>query len=72
MTYIEPVARFAAVSILDGDCHTHYASSYGGSTIVCIARSDFKTLLAQDVGLCNALLRLHAAGFAASTAWWMI
>lgn len=60
LTYIEPGAWFAEVSILDGDCHTHDVFAHGPSTVVCIARTDFMSLMGQHVELCEALLRLHA------------
>ncbi|MCZ2105027.1 MAG: Crp/Fnr family transcriptional regulator, partial [Burkholderiales bacterium] len=46
--------------MLDGDQRTHDAYAHGDTTIVCVARADFRKLLAQHVELYDALLRLQA------------
>ena len=60
LTYVEPGIWFGDVSILDGDRRTHDAYAHADTTILCVARADFKKILAQHVELYDALLRLHA------------
>ena len=60
LTYVEPGIWFGDVSIFDGDRRTHDAYAHGDSTILCVAKADFKKILAVHVELYEALLRLHA------------
>jgi CRP-like cAMP-binding protein len=60
LTYVEPGIWFGDVSIFDGDRRTHDAYAHGDSTILCVAKADFKKILAAHVELYEALLRLHA------------
>ncbi len=60
LTYVEPGIWFGDVSIFDGDRRTHDAYAHGETTILCVAKADFKKILAQHVELYEALLRLHA------------
>jgi CRP-like cAMP-binding protein len=60
LTYVEPGIWFGDVSIFDGDRRTHDAYAHGESTILCVAKADFKKILATHVELYEALLRLHA------------
>ncbi|MEB2347513.1 MAG: Crp/Fnr family transcriptional regulator [Comamonadaceae bacterium] len=60
LTYVEPGIWFGDVAMLDGDQRTHDAYAHGDTTIVCVARADFRKLLAQHVELYDALLRLQA------------
>jgi CRP/FNR family transcriptional regulator, cyclic AMP receptor protein len=60
LTYVEPGIWFGDVSIFDGDRRTHDAYAHGDSTILCVAKADFKKILASHVELYEALLRLHA------------
>ena len=60
LTYVEPGIWFGDVSIFDGVRRTHDAYAHGESTIVCVAKADFKKILATHVELYEALLRLHA------------
>ena len=60
LTYVEPGIWFGDVSIFDGDRRTHDAYAHGDSTILCVAKADFKKILATHVELYEALLRLHA------------
>ncbi|MBC7916654.1 MAG: Crp/Fnr family transcriptional regulator [Rhodoferax sp.] len=60
LTYVEPGIWFGDVSIFDGDRRTHDAYAHGESTILCVAKADFKKILASHVELYEALLRLHA------------
>jgi len=46
--------------MLDGDQRTHDAYAHGETTIVCVARADFRKILAQPTELYEALLRLQA------------
>lgn len=60
LTYVEPGIWFGDVSIFDGDRRTHDAYAHGESTILCVAKADFKKILATHVELYEALLRLNA------------
>ena len=60
LTYVEPGIWFGDVSIFDGDRRTHDAYAHGESTILCVAKADFKKILASHVELYEAMLRLHA------------
>ncbi len=60
LTYVEPGIWFGDVSIFDGDRRTHDAYAHGETTILCVARADFKKILALHAELYEAMLRLHA------------
>ena len=60
LTYVEPGIWFGDVAFFDGEARTHDAYAHGPTTIVCVARADFKRILAQHSELYEALLRLHA------------
>jgi len=60
LTYVEPGIWFGDVAIFDGDQRTHDAYAHGETTIVCVARADFRKILSTHVELYEALLRLHA------------
>jgi CRP/FNR family transcriptional regulator, cyclic AMP receptor protein len=60
LTYVEPGIWFGDVSIFDGDRRTHDAYAHGDSTVLCVAKADFKKILATHVELYEAMLRLHA------------
>ena len=60
LTYVEPGIWFGDVSIFDGDRRTHDAYAHGESTILCVAKADFKKILSSHVELYEAMLRLHA------------
>ena len=60
LTYVEPGIWFGDVSIFDGDRRTHDAYAHGDSTVLCVAKADFKKILASHVELYEAMLRLHA------------
>jgi len=60
LTYVEPGIWFGDVAFFDGDRRTHDAYAHGDSTILCVAKADFKKILALHVELYEALLRLHA------------
>ena len=60
LTYVEPGIWFGDVSIFDGDRRTHDAYAHGETTVFCVAKADFKKILATHVELYEALLRLHA------------
>ena len=57
---MEPGIWFGDVAIFDGDRRTHDSYAHGESTILCVARADFKKILATHVELYEAMLRLHA------------
>ncbi len=60
LTYVEPGIWFGDVAIFDGDRRTHDAYAHGDSTVLCVAKADFKKILASHVELYEAMLRLHA------------
>jgi len=60
LTYVETGIWFGDVSIFDGDRRTHDIYAHGDSTILCVAKADFKKILAIHAELYEALLRLHA------------
>ncbi|MBT9508437.1 Crp/Fnr family transcriptional regulator [Rhodoferax sp.] len=60
LTYVEPGIWFGDVSIFDGERRTHDSYAHGDSTILCVARADFKKILSIHAELYEALLRLHA------------
>ena len=58
--YVEPGIWFGDVAIFDGDRRTHDAYAHGESTVLCVAKADFRKILATHVELYEAMLRLHA------------
>ena len=60
LTYVEPGIWFGDIAIFDGDRRTHDAYAHGETTIFCVAKADFKKILASHVELYEAMLRLHA------------
>jgi CRP/FNR family cyclic AMP-dependent transcriptional regulator len=58
--YVEPGIWFGDVAIFDGDRRTHDAYAHGDSTILCVAKADFRKILSSHVELYEAMLRLHA------------
>jgi CRP/FNR family cyclic AMP-dependent transcriptional regulator len=60
LTYVEPGIWFGDVAIFDGDRRTHDAYAHGETTILCVAKADFRKILAVHVELYEAMLRLHA------------
>lgn len=60
LTYLEPGIWFGDVAIFDGDRRTHDAYAHGETTTLCVAKADFKKILATHVELYEAMLRLHA------------
>jgi CRP/FNR family transcriptional regulator, cyclic AMP receptor protein len=60
LTYVEPGIWFGDIAIFDGDRRTHDAYAHGDSTILCVAKADFRKILATHIELYEALLRLHA------------
>ena len=60
LTYVEPGIWFGDVSMFDGDRRTHDAYAHGETTVVCVARADFRKTLSAHVELYEALMRLQA------------
>lgn len=60
LTYVEPGIWFGDVSMFDGDRRTHDVYAHGDSTILCVARADFKKILSQHAELYDALLQLQS------------
>ena len=59
-TYVEPGIWFGDTSLFDGGPRTHDTYAHGDCTLLCVARADFKRILAEHVELYDAMLRLHA------------
>ncbi len=60
LTYVEPGIWMGDVSMFDGDRRTHDVYAHGDTSIVCVARADFRKILASHVELYEALMRLQA------------
>ena len=60
LTYVEPGIWFGDVAIFDGDRRTHDAYAHGLTSTLCVARADFRKILAMHVEFYEAMLRLHA------------
>jgi len=60
LTYVEPGIWFGDVAMFDGERRTHDAYAHGATSTLCVAKADFKKILAQHAELYEALLRLHA------------
>ncbi len=60
LTYVEPGIWMGDVSMFDGDRRTHDVYAHGDTSIVCVARADFRKILAAHVELYEALMRLQA------------
>ena len=60
LTYVEPGIWFGDVAMFDGDRRTHDAYAHGETTILCVARADFRKILDAHVELYEALMRLQA------------
>ena len=58
LTYVEPGIWFGDVAIFDGEQRTHDAYAHGSTTTLCVAKADFKKILAQHSELNEALLQL--------------
>lgn len=58
--YVEPGIWFGDVAIFDGDRRTHDAYAHGETSLLMVARGDFRKILTQHVELYEALLKLHA------------
>ena len=60
LTYVEPGVWFGEVSIFDGDRRTHDAYAHGATTLLCVAKADFKRILSTHVEFYEAMLWLQA------------
>lgn len=60
LTYVEPGIWFGDVAFFDSDRRTHDVYAHGATTIVCVARADFKKILSAHTELYEALLWLQA------------
>jgi CRP/FNR family transcriptional regulator, cyclic AMP receptor protein len=59
LTYVEPGTWFGDIALFDGLPRTHDAHTHGPTTLLVVAKVDFKALLAGHVELYDALLRLN-------------
>jgi CRP-like cAMP-binding protein len=60
LTYVEPGIWFGDVAFFDSDRRTHDVYAHGATTIVCVARADFKKILAAHSELYEALMWLQS------------
>ncbi len=60
LTYVEPGIWFGDVAIFDGDRRTHDCYAHGETTILNVAKADFKKILSQHAEFYDALLRLQS------------
>lgn len=60
LTYVEPGVWFGDIAFFDSDRRTHDVYAHGATTIVCVARADFKKILVAHSELYEALLWLQA------------
>ena len=60
LTYVEPGLWFGDTSIFDGDRRTHDAYAHGATTLLCVAKADFKRILATHTECYEAMLWLAA------------
>ncbi len=60
LTYVEPGIWFGDVAIFDGDRRTHDCYAHGETTILNVAKADFKKILSQHAEFYEALLRLQS------------
>lgn len=60
LTYVEPGIWFGDVAIFDGDQRTHDVYAHGPTTVLCVAKADFKKILSMHVEFYEAMLRLNA------------
>ena len=60
LTYVEPGIWFGDVSIFDGERRTHDCYAHGDTTILNVARADFRKILSQHSEFYEALLRLQS------------
>ena len=60
LTYVEPGIWFGDVAIFDGDRRTHDAYAHGDSTVLCVAKAEFRKILAAHTELYEAMLRLQS------------
>ena len=60
LTYVEPGIWFGDVSIFDGERRTHDCYAHGETTILNVARADFRKILSQHTEFYEALLRLQS------------
>ena len=60
LTYVEPGLWFGDTSIFDGDRRTHDVYAHGPTTLLCVAKADFKRILATHTEFYEAMLWLAA------------
>lgn len=60
LTYVEPGIWFGDVAFFDSDRRTHDVYAHGATTIVCVARADFKKILSAHSELYEALMWLQS------------
>ena len=60
LTYVEPGIWFGDVAIFDGDRRTHDCYAHGDTTILNVAKADFRKILSVHAEFYEALLRLQS------------
>ncbi|MFT3721822.1 Crp/Fnr family transcriptional regulator [Pseudorhodoferax sp.] len=59
LTYVEPGIWFGDTAFFDSDRRTHDVYAHGATTMVCVARADFRKILAAHTELYEALMWLQ-------------
>jgi CRP/FNR family transcriptional regulator, cyclic AMP receptor protein len=59
LTYVEPGTWFGDIALFDGLPRTHDADTHGPTTLLAVAKHDFRALLGRHLELYDALLRLN-------------
>lgn len=60
LTYLEPGAWFGAMSTFLDEPRTRDAHAHGDTTLVCVSKESFRTILSNHIEFYDALLRLQA------------
>jgi len=69
LTYVEPGIWFGDVSIFDGDRRTHDAYAHGDSTVLCVAKADFKKYSPRMWSCTRPCCACTHAASVSSTVW---
>lgn len=60
LTYLEPGAWFGAMSTFLDEPRTRDAHAHGDTTLVCVSKESFRSILSNHIEFYDALLRLQA------------
>jgi len=70
LTYVEPGIWFGDVAIFDGDQRTHDAYAHGDTTILCVAKADFKKSWPRTWSSTKPCCACTRAASASCMDWW--